>query len=171
MKALLVIDMLNDFIDPEGALYIGPVAKELTRAVKERLEHYRAEALPVIFICDRHHADDREFDMFAPHALSGEAGGEIVDLLQPAEGEKVIFKRRYSAFFGTDLDLTLRELNINELELCGCVTNICVLYTAADARMLTYQVTIHKEAVNGFDAAAHLFALGEMQKTLGVNII
>ncbi len=170
MKALLVIDMLNDFIKPEGALYIGSVADQLVPAVKERLKYYRQQQLPVIYVCDRHYADDHEFNMFPPHALEGEDGGEVIETLEPLAGEKVIYKRRFSAFFGTDLDLTLRELGIKEVELAGCVTNICVLYTAADARMLNYAVTVNQLAVNGFDPEAHRFALQEMQKTLGVNI-
>ncbi len=171
MKALLVIDMLADFIEPDGALYIGPAAEQLVPPVMERLECYRQQSLPVIYICDRHHADDHEFAMFPPHALEDDRGSKVIDQLKPLKGEKVIYKRRFSAFFGTDLDLTLREMNIDEVELAGCVTNICILYTAADARMLNYAVTVTEKAVNGFDPEAHRFALQEMQKTLGVNII
>lgn len=171
MKALLVIDMLKDFVEPEGALYIGPVAEALILSVKERIETYRKEGLPVIYISDHHLPGDREFDMFAPHALAGTGGSEVTAALKPEAGERIIHKRRYSAFFGTDLDLTLRELGVSGLELSGCVTNICVLYTAAHARMLNYQVTVYKEAVGGFDHEAHLFALNEMEKTLGANII
>ncbi|MBW6463162.1 MAG: isochorismatase family cysteine hydrolase [Bacillota bacterium] len=168
MKALLVIDMIVDFIDPSGALYIGPVAGELTSAVRDRLESYRVSGDTVIYICDRHLEEDREFEIFPPHSIDGTGGSDIVSELTPRNGERAIYKRRYSAFFGTDLDLTLREKKVSELELAGCVTNICVLYTAAEARMLNYQVTVYKKAVNGFDPEAHEFALQEMKKTLGV---
>jgi len=170
LKALIVVDMLFDFIDPAGALYIGPVASGLTKAVKSRLELYRSANDPVIFICDRHHQDDSEFAMFPPHSIEESKGAAIVDLLTPGKGERIIYKRRYSAFFGTDLDLTLREKNITELELAGAVTNICILYTAADARMLNYKVSVSREAVGSFDQEAHLFALQEMEKTLGVKV-
>ncbi len=168
MKALLVVDMLVDFIDPSGALYIGPVAGSLVEGVRERLAHYRTNKGLVIYICDHHLDDDLEFKMFPPHSLAGSRGAAIVDELAPEPGERVIYKRRYSAFFGTDLDLTLREKNVSEIELAGCVTNICILYTAAEARNLNYQVTVYEQAVNGFDQEAHRFALQEMQKTLGV---
>ena len=170
MKALLVIDMLVDFIDPKGALYIGPVAAELVSGVAERVEAFRKEGNPVIYICDHHLEDDHEFKMFPPHSLAGSEGSKVVQELAPQAGERIIYKRRYSAFFGTDLDLTLREKGVSELELSGCVTNICVLYTAADARNLNYQVTVFKKAVNGFDPQAHHFALQEMDKTLGVKL-
>lgn len=171
MKALLIVDMLADFIYPEGALYLGPPAGELIKGVRSRLEEYRAERDLVIYLCDRHPEDDREFDMFPPHSLEGSKGSDIVAELAPRVGERVIGKRRFSAFCGTDLDLTLREKSITDLELAGCVTNICILYTAADARMLNYRVSVSEKAVASFDEQAHSFALQEMEKTLGVTLI
>jgi len=55
--------------------------------------------------------------------------------------------------------------------LTGVCTNICVLYTAADARNLAYKVSIYKDAVASFDSTAHDFALKEAKNTLGCNII
>lgn len=171
MKALLIVDMLVDFIDPEGALYIGPAANELVPEVKARLEKFRAAGDLVIFICDHHLEDDREFEMFPPHSLEGSGGDEIVAELAPQSGERIIYKRRFSAFFGTDLDLSLREKGVTELEIAGCLTNICVLYSAADARAINYKVTVMEKAVASPDQDAHRFALQEMKKTLGVNLI
>lgn len=170
MKALLVVDMLVDFIDSKGALYIGPVAESLVDNVQQRLEEYRSSGDMVIYICDRHHEDDREFEIFPPHSLEQDDGSDIISTLAPRKGERVIPKRRFSAFFGTDLDLTLREKGISEIELAGCVTNICILYTAADARNFNYKVTVHKNAVASFDQEAHQFSLQEMEKTLGANL-
>lgn len=171
MKTLLVIDMLNDFIKPGGALYIGPSAEKVVPAVRSRLEDFRNKKEPVIFICDRHLPDDLEFEMFPPHCLEGDEGAQVIEELSPLPGERLIYKRRYSAFFGTELDLTLREYGIEELELTGVVTNICVLYTAADARALNYKVTVHSSAVAGIKEEDHRFALQELKDTLGVNVI
>ncbi len=170
MRVLLVVDMLVDFIDPRGGLYIGPVAESLVAGVKARLDSYRAAGDPVIYICDHHLEDDREFEMFPPHGIEGSGGEEIIAELSPHGSERVIAKRRFSAFFGTDLDLTLREKGVKEIEISGCVTNICILYTAADARALNYEVTVPQNAVASFDQEAHNFALQEMKKTLGVNL-
>jgi nicotinamidase-related amidase len=109
--------------------------------------------------------------MFKPHCIKNTKGGEIIDSLAPRPGDYIIPKRRYSAFFGTDLDATLREMNVSELILVGVCTNICVLYTAADARMLNYKVTVIRDGVASFDEEAHKFALREMENTLGVKII
>ncbi len=169
-KALLVIDMLRDFLDKDGALSIGD-STTIIKNVASRIEKSRKNGDAIIYIMDRHLPQDAEFKMFPPHCLEGEPGSEIVDELTPAKGDLRICKRRYSAFFGTDLDLSLRELGITELELVGVCTQICVLYTAADARMLSYDVTVRKECVDSFDKKAHEFALEEMEKTLGVKII
>jgi len=169
-KALLVIDMLKDFLEKDGALCIGDT-KQLIQNVGQRLLEWRVQGDPVIYIVDRHLPQDAEFAMFPPHCLAGERGGEVIDELTPRPGDYIVYKRRYSAFFGTDLDLILRELGIGDLEIAGVCTQICVLYTAADARMLSYTVTVKKNCVDSFDHEAHLFALNEMDKTLGVKLI
>lgn len=170
MKALLVIDMLRDFLEEEGALCIGET-KEFREKIKAKLEEWRRENLPVIYIIDRHHPNDSEFKMFPPHCVAGKWGSEIVDELAPQDNDYLIYKRRYSAFFGTDLDLTLRELGITEIELTGVCTQICILYTAADARMRHYSVVVDRNLVNSFDLEAHEFALKEMENTLGVKVL
>jgi nicotinamidase-related amidase len=169
-KALLVIDMLKDFLEKDGVLCIGDT-EQLIQNVGQRLIDWRAQGDPVIYIMDRHLPQDAEFAMFPPHCLAGERGGEVVDELAPGPGDYIVYKRRYSAFFGTDLDLILRELRISDLELAGVCTQICILYTAADARMLNYTVTVKKDCIASFDHEAHLFALNEMAKTLGVKLI
>ncbi|HHX59095.1 MAG TPA: cysteine hydrolase, partial [Candidatus Moranbacteria bacterium] len=163
--------MLNDFIKPEGALYIGPAAGKVVPAVRSRLDLFRESGDPVIFICDRHRTGDLEFEIFPPHCLEGDPGGEVIDELSPLPEERIVYKRRYSAFFGTELDLTLREFGVSDLELTGVVTNICVLYTAADARMRNYRVAVNAAAVAGIDEQSHRFALQEMDKTLGVTVL
>ncbi len=169
-KALLIIDMLRDFLEQEGALYIGD-SKKLIQNVNTRLREYRHQGDPVFYIMDRHLPHDAEFKMFPTHCLAGEWGSEVVDILSPRQGDFLVYKRRYSAFFGTDLDLTLRELGVKELELVGVCTQICILYTAADARLRLYDVTVKREYVASFDEQAHAFALAEMEKTLGVKVI
>jgi len=167
---LIVVDMLKDFINPDGALTIGPPGQEVVPGIKKRLEAYREKGLPVIFVCDHHEPEDKEFRMFPPHAVGGEEGSEIVADLTPQPGEKIVLKRRFDGFFGTDLDLTLREKNIKNIEIAGVLTNICVLYTAAQARMLNYEVFVVPKLVASNDEEVHKFALQEMEKTLGVEI-
>jgi len=170
-KALLVIDMLEDFVYEGGRLYIGDAAKKVLPEVKKAVEKAREEQIPVFFVCDNHREDDAEFEMFPCHCIQGTKGAQIAKELNPKPEDHIIYKRRFSAFFGTDLDLTLRELGVKEIVLVGVCTNICVLYTAADARMLNYKVSVVKDAVASFDKDAHEFALKELKNTLGTEII
>ncbi|NLC63106.1 MAG: cysteine hydrolase [Thermoanaerobacterales bacterium] len=171
MKALMVIDMLRDFIDKDGALYIGRQGEEIIPYVNKKINEYRSNNFPIIFICDNHEKDDKEFDMFNPHCIAGSWGSQIIDQIDVADEDKVIYKRRYSVFFGTDLDIFLREKSIDEISIVGVCTNICVLYTAADARNLGYKVNIYKDGVASFDRTVHDFALKEAQNTLGCSIL
>jgi len=168
-RALLVIDMLNDFLEKNGSLYIGD-SDQVIKNVASRIKEYRSAGNPIIYIMDNHTPQDAEFRMFPPHCLAGEHGADVVEVLAPEKGDFLIYKRRYSGFFGTDLDLTLRELGVTQLELAGVCTQICILYTAADARMLNYEVEVRKDCTASFDAEAHEFALKEMKNTLGVSV-
>ena len=171
MKALLVIDMLKDFIEEGGALETGKQGREIVPFVKSKIEEYRKKGYPIIYICDNHEVDDKEFDMFPSHCVKGSRGSDIIEALEVKERDKIIYKRRYSAFFGTDLDLYLREKGIKEISLVGVCTNICVLYTSTDARNIDYDVNIYVDGVASFDSEAHSFALKEMEGTLGCRLI
>jgi len=170
MRALLVIDMLNDFLQPEGKLFVGETGRKIIPFLRNLLAQSRRKGEPVFYICDNHRHDDAEFAMFPPHCIQGTAGSRVVEELAPFDGDIIIFKRRYSAFFATELDLTLRELGVTHLVLAGVCTNICVLYTAADARNLGYQVSVFREGLASFSAEAHTFALNELEHVLGVSV-
>jgi len=170
-RALLVIDMIEDFVREGGALYCGPSMAKIVPVIQRELVRARASGEPVVYLTDNHLPNDAEFAMFPPHALVGTKGAEVVPELAPANGDVVITKRRYSGFFGTDLDITLRERGVDTLRLVGDCTNICVLYTAADARNLGYAVEVLQDAVTSFDEEAHRDALRELEKTLGATIL
>lgn len=166
-EALIIIDMLNDFIKKDGSLYCGGEAEKIVSAIQKEIASFRKKRMPVVYVCDQHLPSDLEFKMFPKHCQVGSKGAKIISELSPQKEDFVIPKRRFSAFFQTDLDLTLRELGVGRLVLVGVCTNICLLYTAADARMRNYKVTILKNCVASFDLSAHKFALSEMEKTLG----
>lgn len=170
-KAVIVIDMLVDFIYSLGALYVGDEAAQVVSPIADLIEKERASGSKIMYVCDKHTPNDLEFEMFPHHCIEGTKGADIISELCPQEGDPIISKRRFSAFSGTDLDIALREYGIGELILAGVCTNICVLYTAADARNLNYHVFVPKNCVASFDVSAHEFALKEMANTLGVKIL
>ena len=170
-RALVVVDMIEDFVHEGGALYCGPSMTQIVPVIQRELDRARYAGEPVVYLTDEHLPDDAEFAQFPPHALKGSSGAKIVPELAPRKNDVVIPKRRFSGFFGTDLDITLRERDVDTLRLVGDCTNICVLYTAADARNLGYAVEVVREGVTSFDLEAHADALRELEKTLGATIL
>ncbi|MDY0270561.1 cysteine hydrolase family protein [Trichloromonas sp.] len=171
-QALLVIDMLNDFVR-EGAVLEVPETRTILPALRARLAEARRTGVPVLFLCDAHASDDREFSRMGwpPHALRGSVGARVIDELAPRPEERIVEKTSYSGFAGTALDGILKELGVTDLVLTGCVTNICVLYTAADAVMRGYRVTVPVDAVAALDEADGAFALRQMEQVLGVRVL
>lgn len=170
-KALLVIDMLNDFVLPGAPLEV-PRTREILPRLAQRLAAARKAGVPVIYVCDAHRPDDREFERMGwpPHAVAGTPGAEVVADLAPQAGEAVVVKQTYSGFYATELENLLQELGVEELVLTGCVTNICILYTAADAVMRGYRVEVPVDAVADLDPEAGAFALQQLRQVLGVTL-
>lgn len=169
--ALVVIDMLRDFIDARGVLTCGEAGRAIIPAIEREIQAAVAQGSDIYFLCDRHLPDDAEFRLFPPHAIEGTWGGEIIDELTMPPGARIVPKRRYSGFYASGLDLSLRERDTASLTLVGVCTQICVLYTAADARERGYAVTVNRSAVASFDQAAHAWALHELESTLGATLV
>jgi nicotinamidase-related amidase len=171
-KALLVIDMLEDFVRPGAPLEV-PKTRAILPALRRRIARARKEGELVVYVCDSHRKDDPEFARMGwpPHAVAGTPGAAVVSRISPEPGDVVVDKKTYSAFHRTSLASVLNRRGIRRLALSGCVTNICVLYTAADAAMRGYDVTVDEALVAGLDAKSHAFALGQMKKVLGVKVV
>jgi nicotinamidase-related amidase len=164
-KALLIIDMLNDFVK-EGAPLEVPRARGIIGKIKRELQKARRVGMPVIYCCDRHQPNDREFEIWPPHAIRGTCGAEVVEALKPIQREPIVAKTTYSAFYRTKLQKVLKGLGIEHLILTGLVTNICILYTAVDAYMRGYEVTVPEDCVAGLNTEDHLFALKQIKEVL-----
>jgi nicotinamidase-related amidase len=148
--ALLVIDMQNDFVDSGGALSV-PDAAATVPVIARLAERARAARMPVIYSQDTHDEGDPEWTIWPEHARRGSWGWQIIDGLAPHEGDTVIQKVRYDAFYGTHLDHLLRLSHVDTLVICGTVANICVHYTAASAALRWYDVVIPRDAVSALD--------------------
>lgn len=170
-EALLIIDMLNDFVLPGAPLEV-PAARAILPALRSRLDDARAQGVPIIYVCDAHRPDDPEFARMGwpPHAVKGTQGAEVVAALAPLETEPVVEKTTYSGFHHTGLEGILQALGVEALVLTGCVTNICVLYTACDAVARGYRVTVPAACVAPLDPADGEFALRQMEQVLGVRV-
>jgi nicotinamidase-related amidase len=149
-SALLIVDMQNDFVDPAGALSV-PDAAATVPVIAALAERARTADMRVIYSQDTHDAGDPEWGIWPEHARRGSWGWRIVDALAPHDGDPVIQKVRYDAFYGTQLDHLLRLWEVGTLVICGTVANICVHYTAASAALRWYDVVIPRDAVSALD--------------------
>lgn len=147
--ALLVIDMQNDFVVPGAPAEIrGAFATIGT--IRKALLSFREKSWPVFHIHREHRADGTDSEKFrADHfhkgtgiAVSGTQGCAPAPGLEPIKGEYRIVKKRFSAFFRTDLDLILNRLGRPRLVVCGTQYPNCVRATVTDAISLDYDVTL-----------------------------
>jgi nicotinamidase/pyrazinamidase len=171
-EALLVIDMVNDFVLPGAPLEV-PETRRIIPIIKGEIERAHTMGSPVIFLCDTHAPDDKEFSKFGwpVHAVKGTKGAEIIAELTPAEGDIVVHKTTYSGFFGTDLDKTLKQLGVDYLRLTGDVNDICILFTASDAVLRDYAVTVVEDGVAGISREDHEAALRIMKNVLSAAVV
>ena len=165
--ALLVIDMLNDFILPGAPLEVKG-GRDIIPAIKSEIKKARDAGIPVFYLCDSHDKDDKEFRYWPPHAVSGSSGGNIIEELSPKKGDIVIPKKTLSSFFETPLHAELRKRKIDKLILTGVCTNICVLYAAFDGMIRGYGVEIPESCVAGLSAADHKYALSQLTEVIKI---
>jgi nicotinate phosphoribosyltransferase len=168
-NAVLVIDMVRGFMDNTCPLYCGDRARRIIPNIKHLLEREIKLGSKVFYVCDSHDKDDAEFKMFAPHCIAGTAEVEVIPELAEYPGE-IIPKKRYSAFYGTDLEARLKKLKPEKVIVCGVCTDICVCHTVADVRNRNYTVEVPVDCVASFDEKAHYFALEHMEKVLGAKL-
>jgi nicotinamidase-related amidase len=169
-NAVLVVDMLRGFLEEGYPLYIGAGPRSIIPNIKKLLEQELAKGSKVIFLCDNHDPDDLEFKMFPPHCIEGTEEVEIIPELIGYPGD-VIPKKRYSGFYGTNLEAMLQKLKPDKIIICGVLTNICVMHTTADARNRDYEVEIPVNCVASPDEEAHRFALEHMDRVLGAKLV
>lgn len=144
--AVLAVDLVNDYVDAAGAM---PAAdcEPVIDANRRLAAAARLAGAQVIWIRPGHlDASDGLFRKRIVHALEGTWGAQLHERLDVREDERVVKKRRYSAFFQTDLDLWLREHDVERVIVTGVALNICVRSTVHDAFFLGYQVWVPQDA-------------------------
>lgn len=161
--ALLVVDMQNDFVAPPAEL-ATPNGTKIVPVVRDLADACRRSGLPVIYTKEMHRANHADFGIeryFEPmHCIEGTRGSEIVDGLTPGETDYLVTsKRRYDAFLGTELDVLLRCLRVDNLIITGVCTDICVTATTHHARNLDYRCFVVSDAVDGTSDERHNAAL------------
>lgn len=162
---LICIDVQRDFVPTSGP---GEREAPEVQNIRQLVGDARSAGVPVVFIRELHNPSlidlGREVDgVEGLHCIEGTTGADFVEDFGPLPTEYQVRKRRYSAFFGTDLDIILRGYGTRTVILTGGLTDVCVHYTAVDAHQHDYHVRIVDDAVFGSSAPAHEAALNAMQ--------
>ena len=170
--ALVLVDMVNDFIDPKGKTAVKanrPIdfARSVIPAMRGLLEAARAAGVMVVHVQHTtlpNHAsssgpwlDARSRATYSVDdiCLDGTWGQQIIDELEPLPGEAVVKKYRYSGFAGTNLDLVLRSAGRRTVVCAGVSTNACVEATAREAFSLDYYVVYAGDACASWNMELH----------------
>jgi ureidoacrylate peracid hydrolase len=178
--ALIVIDMQNGFCDAEG--FMNKIGLDYTTSaavvepIGRLLEAARSAGIPIFFTRYSLNADYSDAGLLLElfPAIKGTGGmvretwdADVVDGLKPREGERVIDKTRYSAFYDTDLEQQLRELGVDTLIVCGVTTNICVESTVRDAFFRDIRVVVPGDGTAAVTPELHDGALRDFEYGFG----
>jgi nicotinamidase-related amidase len=169
LTALIVIDVQKgEVLAGSHGVPIMPGGEQRHERIRALVAGARAVGIPPIFIQEVHKRAlidfGRELDgEEGVHCLEGDEATELADGLEPAPEEYLIRKRRYSAFFATELELVLKSYGARTLVLVGTLTDVCVHYTFADAHQHDYRCLVVSDCVGGSSPDAHEAALAAMR--------
>src|SRR5271166_5082650 len=167
--ALIVIDLLNDFL--EGW---EPKRKQaLIHSVNELVALARSFGHPVLWVRQEFEPDLRDafLEMKAKgirNSIKGTRGCQIASELAVAPSDTVIVKKRYSAFYGTDLDGILARLRADAVILAGINTHACIRTTAIDAYQRDWTVILASDCIDSYDREHHEISLRYMKDKLAI---
>ena len=166
--AILIVDITKEFLVADGIKVVAE-SEAIIRPNQELIAAGRAKNIPIIFLNDTHRIGkpDAEFEICTDHCFEGTKGVEVIDELAPQPGDYQIPKRRYSGFFGTDLDIVLRENGVKSVIVTGVLSNICVRCTVTDAFFLGYRVFVPEDCCMGSSPAIHEATMWDIDHYLG----
>lgn len=166
--ALLVLDMFSNFAFKDGtraAQLALPVAKCIA-ALKARL---RKRNVPCIYVNDNLGRWRSRFDQVVQCAAASR-GGRVAALLQPDERDYCLLKTKHSAFFDTPLDTVLEALGVRRLILTGTTTPQCILFTATDAYVREYELSVPSDCVVALTPQQQRVALYFLRNILSARV-
>lgn len=152
--AIIVVDMVKDNLRSQYPL--SAHVRRILPSVQRLITMARTKSYPVIFAYDSYFPDDFIFrGKMKPHSIEGTDGAKIMDELSPEPDELILPKRRFSAFFETGLEETLRGWGVDTLAIAGVATHVCVLMTAMDGICHDFRVVVLKDCCASYRAEIH----------------
>ncbi|MDA8336572.1 MAG: cysteine hydrolase [Peptococcaceae bacterium] len=165
--AVIVVDMLKDNVNTALHTGISGEAQKIIPGLQRLLAEARAKSLLVVYANDSFYATDIIFrGKMKPHALRGTSGVQVIGELEPETGDIILEKRRMSAFFKTDLDITLRDNGVERVAVAGITTPFCVLLTAMDAFCNGFKTVIIEDCCTAYQPDDHQNCLNLYRKGL-----
>lgn len=166
--AIIVVDMIKDNVYTKSHGDIDEWAKRLIPNIQRLLKSARAKGLPVVFANDAFLPDDFIFreSEFKPHAILGTEGAKVIDEFGPEDSDIILEKRRFSAFLGTNLDATLREMGVDTIAVAGIGTPVCVLTTVLDGVAYDFKAILLEDCCAAFRPADHEAIIDVYRKCL-----
>ncbi len=155
--AIIVVDMLKDNVYTESHSGMGAQARKIIPNIQHLLTIAREKGMPVIFANDAFLPSDFIFRETGvkPHAIIGTEGASVIDEFGPEESDIILEKRRFSAFLGTNLDMSLRETGVDTIVVTGIGTPVCVLTTALDGVAHDFRVVMVEDCCASFRPEDH----------------
>lgn len=164
--ALLIIDMINDF-EFEGGRALHERALATVKPILTLRKAIERAGHPVIYVNDNFGEWHSERSRLIDRAL--EKGSRLSERLRPADDDYFIIKPQFSGFYATNLQVLLPKLGVNRLILTGVATDICVLFTAADAHMRDYALWIPENGCVAEADERHRWALEIMAQSMAAE--
>lgn len=149
-NALVIIDMLQDFILPSGKLYFEK-GRSTVESIVQIKSAFRGRKLPVIYGNDAHSMGSDEFSDWTPHCLVGSPGALIIQELAPEPGDIVLYKDSLSLFHDGVAERIVRGLDVSHLFLVGVATEYSIKACSLDALERGLEVTVVSDAIAGVD--------------------
>jgi nicotinamidase-related amidase len=169
-EALLIIDCIND-LEFLGGEKVLPWAVKLAGRLSTLAGRARRAGLPVIYVNDNFGQWRSNFDDVFKTCTRREARGRSVSRrLKPRRSDYFILKPRHSAFYATSLSPLLEDLRVKRLILAGIATNLCVLFTAHDAHMRQYRITVLSDCCAAESDFDHDLALQQLKRFCGAQV-
>lgn len=166
--ALILVDVNRSFFDPQGSFYY-PEAPEVLDPISRLLEAAREGSRLVVHAREIHHPGLYDFELakLPEHCVRNERDAEPFPGFEEQPHEVLVGKRRYSAFFATDLALVLHEQGVQRLVVAGVKTNVCIRATTQDAFAHGFAPIVPREAVNSNRPHLHTASLEDIERYLG----
>lgn len=156
VPALIIVDMLKDTFEGHPDAFISKEALKFVPAINRLSSIFRKKGFPVIFSCDSFLEDDFIFQgKMKPHSIKGTEGAKVIDQLAREVNDIVSEKPRFSAFFKTDIDQTLRALGCDTVVVTGISTHICVLSTVIDTVAFDFKAILLKDCCAAHTSEIH----------------